>query len=382
MIAALLLVAFVGDPSPAPAPDLRAQLTSIAPNAFRARVEIVRRMIESEPIGPAISELDRILRLAPDEKHVLALLDEPATCAALAQSIAQEMTAPVGETKRSALLRAGARASVHGASPLKREIVVRALAIDARQAPATLEKTVSGSTAAQSSAHGTSSASDPLLIDLTRELSVGVTTRRAFACFALRRLAPGRALGELAVRGVFDSSLDVRDEAIFALRDARDPAACGAVVRALAGPSGKMRARAAEALGRMGYREAVEPLIAVLLAAAPAPSGGGSGGPVRANFYSGLSTAYVKDYDLEIAQGASVANPIVEMLTSGVVFDVGVAGTSSIPVAIEAWDTALALTRLTGQRFGTNGSEWQKWWREHRDEYLPPARSAPSTGGN
>jgi len=354
----LLLIALVGDPSASPTCtlDLRAQLTATAPNAIRARVEIVRRMIESELIGASIVELDRILRLAPDERHVLALLDEPAAYAALAKAQVHELASENGETNRSALLRAGARASTHGASPLKREIVVRALAIDAQQQIATVKRAAADAIGAPTADQRASPFANRLLVDLTRELSVGVTTRRAFACFALRRLERGRALGELAVRTVLDPALGVRDEAICALRDARDPAACGAVVLALAGPNGKLRARAAEALGRMGYREAVEPLIAVLLASAPAPSAGGSGGPVRANLYSGLSTAYVKDYDLEIAQGASVANPIVEMLTTGVVFDVGVAGTSSIPVAIEAWDAALALTRLTGQRFGTNGS--------------------------
>ncbi|MDZ4774842.1 MAG: hypothetical protein SGI72_17095, partial [Planctomycetota bacterium] len=81
----LLLIALVGDPSASPTCtlDLRAQLTATAPNAIRARVEIVRRMIESELIGASIVELDRILRLAPDERHVLALLDEPAAYAAL-----------------------------------------------------------------------------------------------------------------------------------------------------------------------------------------------------------------------------------------------------------------------------------------------------------
>jgi hypothetical protein len=199
-----------------------------------------------------------------------------------------------------------------------------------------------------------------------------------FACLSLRRLCPGRALGEIAVHAVVDPSLDVRDGAILALRDARDPAACGAVVRALASPNARLRSRAAEALGRMGYREAVEPLLELMVAAAPA--GGGGGGPVRANLFSGLSTAYVQDYDLEIAQGASIANPIVAVLESGLVFDVGVGGVSSLPVTGEVWDAACALTRLTGERLGTNVSAWQKWWAAHRDEYVPASRRTPRTG--
>lgn len=342
----------------------RLRLGGIAPAAYGMRVEAVRWMIAEGLLDEAVRELDRILLARADERHVIALFAEPATAAALARAPGMDIPAE-GASERDALLRAGARLCNSGSSPTKRELAVRALVVTTpvpKPDAAAPEKT--------------------LLDDLTRELEAGATTRRAFACLALRRLYRGRALGELSAHAVFDPALDVRDGAIAGLADARDPAACGAVVRALASPNQRIRSRAAEALGRMGYREAVEPLIQLMLAAAPAPAGASGGGPVRANLFSGLSTAYVQDYDMEIAQGASVANPIIAMLTSGVVFDVGVGGVSYQPVTVDAWDAASALTRLTGQRFGTDVSAWQTWWAEHRNEYVPASRRTPRTGEN
>jgi hypothetical protein len=338
----------------------RARLAGIHPTAFGLRVEGARWMIAEGLCEEAVRELDRILLARPDEKHVVAFLAEPGVAAGLARAPGMDVAA--GTHEREALLRAGAKLCNFGSSPTKRELAVRALAASATAEAADAPPRAS------------------LLDDLTRELNAGATTRRTFACLALRRLYTGRALGELAALAVFDPALDVRDGAITALSDARNPAACGAVVRALASPNTRIRSRAAEALGRMGYREGVEPLVQLMLAAAPRPAGGSGGGPVRANLYSGLSTAYVQDYDLEIAQGASIANPVLAVLTSGVVFDVGVGGVSYQPVTADAWDAAYALARLTGQRFGTDASAWQKWWAAHRDEYVPASRRTPKTG--
>lgn len=365
MITACLLWVCLGDGASAPAAagrgteihEARRALEAAPPSAFGLRVEAARALIEAGDDRRATDELDRILRHAPDERHVLALL------ASRPPRIALEAPPAEGESVRAAWLRAGAREFALGGSPVRRELVVRELARAGRETSVPAQ---TGDTT--------------LFSDLIRTLEDGVTTRRAFAAFALRRLYAGSHLGPLAARAVFDPAIDVRDEAVLALRAARDPAACGAVVVALSSRNASVRARAAEALGRMGYREAVEPLVQMMLAAAPAPAGASGGGPVRANLYVGLSTAYVKDYDLEIAQGASVANPIVDLVTSGVVFDVGVGGTSSLPITTEVWSAAGALTRLTGERFGADAGRWRTWWAAHRDEYLPRADRAPSTG--
>lgn len=335
--------------------EARTRLEAVPPLALGARVEVCRWMIDTGLDGEAVTELDRILRIAPDERHALALLTM--------NPPRMDLDIGSSETQLAELVRAGARACNSGASPTRRELIVRELSAGVRAERALLEPpetTVRG--------------------ELAQELNSGVTTRRIFAAHALRRLYPGAEIGPLAVRAVLDASLDVRDGAVLALRDAHAPAACGAVVRALANPNSLVRARAAEALGGMGYPEAIEPLVQMMLAAAP--SGSSSGGPVRANLYSGLQTAYVKDYDVEIAQGASVANPIVEILTTGLVFDVGVAGTSSVPITIEMWNATHSLVQLTGQRIGVDPPAWKKWWDAHRDQYLPPSKRSPRTGAS
>ncbi|MBL8859400.1 MAG: HEAT repeat domain-containing protein [Planctomycetes bacterium] len=338
--------------------EARARLEAVHPRVFAARVEVCRWMIDTGLDGEAVTELDRILRLLPDERRALALITMHPPCVDL--GIGRTDSLPP-DTLRVELVRAGARACNIGASPTIRELIVRELSGIA-SAERALEKPPA----------------QTLCDELAAELNSGVTTRRTFAAHALRRLYPGDQIGPLAVRAVLDSSLDVRDGAILALRDARAPAACGAVVQALANPNGLVRARAAEALGGMGYMEAVEPLIQLMLAAAPSSSGGG--GPVRANLYSGLQTAYVQDYDLEIAQGASVANPIVAILTSGVVFDVGVAGTSSVPITTETWNATRSLMRLTGERLGVDAQAWKQWWDQNRARLLPPPKRTPATG--
>jgi hypothetical protein len=279
-----------------------------------------------------LSELDRILLKNPDERRVMALLSEmPPRVSSLAHE---------NGTTRVDLLRSGARAK-----GVMRELVVRALECDAER--------------------------ETLVADLVTELGSSVITRRSFACLALRRLFAGQKIGPLAVHAVLDPSDDVRDGAILALRDANDPKACGAVVQALANPSSLVRTNAADALGRMGYKEAVEPLVQLMVMAAPSAQGGSGGGPVRSHLFFGLQTTYVKDFNVEIAQGASIADPIVDVLQSGVVFDVGVGGVSSVPVTQEVWYAGRALTRLTGERHGTNVPAWKKWWDENRARYVP-----------
>lgn len=346
----------------------RALLRQIEPRAYGSRVEACGSMIANGLDAEAASELDLVLTSMPDERHALALLR------ATPPRIDLECTPGANESARTALLRAGARQCNLGSSPVRRELIVRALARDAAL-------TESVQPALASSGAATAPAQTPTLADdLVRELGSSVTTRRTFACLALRRLCATSAIGPLAVHAVLDPSLDVRDGAILGLRDAHDPRACAAVVRALANPSALVRSNAAEALGRMGYTEAIEPLIMLMSLASAAPAGGsGGGGPVRANFYSGLQTAYVQDFNVEIAQGSSIADPIVQALQTGVVFDVGVGGVSSQPITTEVWNASRALVRLTGARIGVDPPAWKTWWDENRGRFVPGAKAETGT---
>lgn len=317
-------------------------LESIPPRIPSLRVEACRWMIEVGLDAEAAQELDLVLHVDPTERHALALL------ATAPPRLDLGVTPDEHGSPRAALLREGARACATGGSSVRRELVVNALERDAE--PATLRAA------------------------LVTELENGLPSRRAFAAYALRRLGDRGTLGALARHAVLDGAVDVRDAAILALRDAEDPRACSAVVYALANPDAAVRANATEALGRMGYVQAVVPLMQPMLRAAAAPSNGGSPGPARANLYVGLETAYVQDFDVQIAQGSSIADPVVRSLTTGVVFDVGVGGVSSVPVTTEIRNTARALTRLTGARVPPEPAAWKRWWDENRERFVPGAK--------
>jgi hypothetical protein len=349
-------------------------------------------MIDQGLDPEAIDELDRILRLLPDEAHVLRLLS------AKPPHVDLRVTPGANETMRDALLREGARTCNIGGSPTRRELVVRALR---RSEPAGMSAVAASqpenaSTAPQRAGAGSASPAsstnepkapssapiatpvDPLRAALVDEIGSSVIARRTFACVALRRLYPDGAIGPMAVHAVLDPAGDVRDEAILGLRAANDPKACGMLVQALANPSGAVRENAIEAIGRAGYREGVEPLIQLMVMASAAAASGGGGGGVRSNLFIGLQTTYVQDFNVEIAQGSSIADPIIGVLQSGVVFDVTVGGVSNIPITTEIWDTSLALTRLTGERLGANPAAWEKWWNANRWRYVPGASEHPT----
>jgi hypothetical protein len=407
--------------------ERRNLLDAIPLTHVSARVEACGWMVDQGLDQEASDELDRILRLVPDEPHVIRFM------ASKPPRIDLRVTPSSTETMREALLREGARTCNIGGSPVRRELVVRALranepAVMEQQAatepakgaadpsatvdaaPAALTGKMPAKTGATSTKDSASPAADgpsrtkdaapkdaatkdatandatlkdaapadPLRAALVTELGSSVIARRTFACIALRRLYPNAAIGPMAVHAVLDPAVDVRDEAILGLRAARDPRACGMLVQALANPSGLVRENAIDAIGRAGYPEGVGPLMMLMEAASAAAAAGGGGSGVRSNLFVGLQTTYVQDYNVEIAQGASIADPIVGVLQSGVVFDVTVGGVSNIPITTEVWDTARALTRLTGERLGSDPAAWLKWWQANRHRYVPGASEHPT----
>ncbi len=384
--------------------EKRTRLDVIPLTHVGARVEACGWMIDQGLDQEAIDELDRILRFLPDEAHVLRLMS------AKPPHLDLRVTASPAETLRVALIREGARTCNIGGSLIRRELVIRALRANEPvastprpEAAHVLPSKATDAAAAGNSAVNTTSSpspspnavtntaprtisnavanaaqSDPLRDALVTELGSTVIARRTFACVALRRLFPDGAIGPMAVHAVLDPAIDVRDEAILGLRAANDAKACGMLVQALANPSGLVRGNAIDAIGRAGYREGVEPLINLMIAASAAAASGGGGGGVRSNLFIGLQTTYVQDFNVQIAQGASIADPIIGALQTGVVFDVTVGGVSNIPITTEVWDAALALTRLTGERIGADPQAWEKWWKANRYRFVPGVSEHPT----
>jgi len=165
---------------------------------------------------------------------------------------------------------------------------------------------------------------------------------------ARHRRNPER-INPLYRRCLLDPAPAVRREAVRSLKVLKDPAFVRLFARHLLNKQQRLRMTAAEALGELGSQEAVLPLVDALRFA-----GGASGG--RSHIAVTRQRAYVKDFDVEVAQAAVIADPVVDIVTEGVILDVRVVG-----VSVERAAYARALRRITGEAFGNDAKAWRAW---------------------
>jgi len=201
---------------------------------------------------------------------------------------------------------------------------------------------------------------------LDEELVAAEPGRRAFAALLFARLFGGDATGALQRRALVDRSPRVRHRSSLALRAAEDATVIVPVVEALASPHPTVRTHAADALGTMGYPEAVEPLVSAL-AYAPAAGGSGVGSGPRASVFFGRQRAFVQGFDAEVANGAVIAEPLIGTLQEGATLDVQVHGVSSGAAPVRAIDAALR--RLTGADPGRGERAWRRWWERNKGNW-------------
>ena len=118
----------------------------------------------------------------------------------------------------------------------------------------------------------------------------------------------------------------------------------------------------AEAMANLGNEDAAA-LIAAAGPFAGTPTRAEAGGiGTRAHMYKLTNRSFVRDFEVEIAQAAAVANPVVDTVRDGVVLDVNVAAVVSHQATIEQAYRA-ALTRLIGADPGPNPATWADWLR-------------------
>ncbi|MBK7878142.1 MAG: hypothetical protein IPJ77_20985 [Planctomycetes bacterium] len=317
----------------------------LAPNDHVRRLALCTWIAEQGLVPELLRELDVLLAAQPDERRALALLDGPAVASALP-----------------------------AADPDSRRELARAVREAARATPALRELWIRRAGACAPAPTGEAGArADELVQLLVRELRQGVDARRANAARALRRLRPGVATEALVPLALGDRSRPAREEARLALRDARSPALAKELAGRVEAASLKERIGAIDTLGVLAEPAAVPALVAHLAALAqpkPAAGGGGGGGIPRSNFSLRRMVAYTQDYDVEIAQAASIADPIVAYAEEGVVLDVAVA-VWQLPVALEYENalTSRALARIVGDGEQRKPAEWLAWWKEHRARY-------------
>jgi hypothetical protein len=161
-----------------------------------------------------------------------------------------------------------------------------------------------------------------------------------------RHQAPVERIPPLYRRSLLDESAHVRRAAVRALRATGDPAFVRLYAKNLRHPQATVRVRAIEALGEFGAREALPHLLEALA---------DTWRPTRNFIQVTTQRAYVKDFDVEVAASAVIADPVVDVVQEGAVLDVAV-----IQVDIERTIIARALARIVGHDFGPDPAAWPR----------------------
>jgi len=200
--------------------------------------------------------------------------------------------------------------------------------------------------------------------------------RTALAALARRDETPGNA--EFVYRSaVLGRTRDDRETAASLLAGSDHAAKATAYIApGLFHDDPEVRIHTAEAFADLGAADAAVPLLVMAgpLAGTPRAAAGARPG-VRAHMAQLQIRSYIRDFDVEIAQAAAVANPTVEGLKTGVVLDAHVAAVVSEHARI-ATSYRRALRNLTAADPGPDPKEWHEWLRK-RD---PAAASRAITG--
>ncbi len=186
--------------------------------------------------------------------------------------------------------------------------------------------------------------------------------QRRVALEALQRRGGDANTRVVQLRTVMDRDDDVRRAAAALVRASGATAtAVQRIAPGLMHDVPGVRIRTAEAMAELGDPAAIPDLVEHgPLAGTPAQGAGGSF-VTRAHMYQTTTRSYIRDFDVEIAQAAAVANPVVDGVRDGVVLDVAVAAVITQRVEIELAYRE-ALRRLAGADPGPDPRAWAAWW--------------------
>ncbi len=166
------------------------------------------------------------------------------------------------------------------------------------------------------------------------------------------------ALPSLVRLAVSDRSAVARKAAVKALNQIDEPHAALYFLKPLESKSSQVRHNAVEALGEMAGEMSTEVLVKTMMSV--------YGGSPRVYIFVGNQISYIKDYEVELAQSAAVADPEVGYVTDGVVLEFKVYRIVEYHTIRETRLIAKALEKKTGLSLGPNPQKWLAWWRENR----------------
>ena len=312
--------------------ELAQRRKQIRPSDHEGRLQHLEWMVAVGLTKESLSTFDKILARSPDEPRALDLLSR------LQYSVSIPIQGPLTSLSESSLIRL-----LHYAGSSR---------------PTVQEKIVSILRDYENL--------KTLRALLGKLLFTGLERPRAFATLALRRMYPGAAQKELLGRAVLDRSKKVRTGAALALAKVEEPGILVPVVRAMSSEHKLVRMYAAEAIGNMGHKEGLEPLIQALVGLNSAQSAS-SGIPPASNIDVGEQIAYAADYDIEIAQGASISDPKINAIGTGSAFTARSMGISGYSLVRHKKTLIKSLAQLSGENIGKRPKDWIQWW-ESRPE--------------
>lgn len=158
---------------------------------------------------------------------------------------------------------------------------------------------------------------------------------------------------------VVDRSEDVRERAIELARPTADEELVQFMASGFGHPEGRVRAMTAQALGGLGHPSAIPLLVkAGPLAGTALRAASGDNSP-RGHIAFLNQQAYIRDFDVEVAQASFIADPRVDVLQSGSVLDVRVAGVFEIRTITRYYRASLK--QLTNSDPGADPRRWSEW---------------------
>lgn len=178
---------------------------------------------------------------------------------------------------------------------------------------------------------------------------------------------------------ILDPNQDVRTAAMAQSRELGiGEGAATYLAPGLAHRSAEVRVRTAEAFEALADVSTLRPLVAAapLVATMAAPVGAGEN---RAHVAFLQSTSYIRDFDVEIASAAFIADPKVDVLQSGTVLDVTVHSIQLERVRVyRAYRKALHA--IGGSDPGADPAAWPDWLQrlEASRKILPPVTPGAS----
>jgi hypothetical protein len=186
---------------------------------------------------------------------------------------------------------------------------------------------------------------------------------RLFVAEELGRIKDKRAIRPLIYRSLVDPSEGVRDAALTSVANFGDPNAIAPYIKALGSGNQSLRINAVKAVGHLGDIRGVEYLVYHLSA-----HGGGVG--TSSHIYLANQLSFVQDFDVEVAQTAFIADPIVGIIQEGQILDVRVLATTREADILERRVIRSSLKKLTNEDFGEDAVAWGKWWVKNKEDLL------------